>query len=89
MCQRGGFSVVFAGVGSADAGFLKNGHAFGEGGHHSVLDAVVDHFHEMPGAVRPAVQVALFGLGRLAASARCARRLSDSRGDCGEQRLEA
>ena len=41
---------------------LEDVQAFGEGGHHPVLDAVVDHLHEVAGAVRAAVQVAVLGL---------------------------
>ena len=46
--------------------------ALGVGGHEAVLDAVVHHLHEVPGAVRAAVQVAL--LGRAAARSRPGRR---------------
>src|ERR1039457_5234442 len=43
----------------ADVGVLNDGQALGDRGHHPVLDAVVDHFHEVPGAIRPAVQIAI------------------------------
>ena len=39
----------------------QDAEALGIGGHEAVLDAVVDHLHEVAGAVRPAVQVALLG----------------------------
>ena len=45
----------------ADVGPPQNRQAFGIGGHDAVLDAVVDHFDEVPGPVRPAVQIAVFG----------------------------
>jgi hypothetical protein len=38
----------FAGLG------LENVEAFGEGLHHAVLDAVVNHLHEVPGTRGPA-----------------------------------
>ena len=41
--------------------FLKNIYSFGNGGHHPVLYAVVDHFYKMSGAVGAAVQIAVFG----------------------------
>src|ERR1700691_334929 len=45
----------------ADVGALDDGQALGDRGHHAVLDAVVHHLDEVPGAVRPAVQVPLLG----------------------------
>jgi hypothetical protein len=45
----------------ADAGVVQDAQPLGVGGHDAVLDAVVDHLHEVPGPVRPAVQVALLG----------------------------
>ena len=45
----------------ADVGGAQDVHALGVGGHEAVLDAVVHHLDEVPGAVRPAVQVALLG----------------------------
>jgi hypothetical protein len=40
---------------------LENVEAFGEGLHHAVLDAVVNHLHEMPGTRRAGVDVAVLG----------------------------
>src|SRR5215831_14470896 len=58
-------------------------------GHDPVLDAVVDHLHEMPGAVRAAVVVAVLGrLGLIRPPGRTRRRV-DSRCDRGEDRTEA
>ena len=36
---------------------LDDAQAFRDRGHHPVLDAVVHHLHEVPGAVRTAMQV--------------------------------
>ena len=58
--QWSGLRVNFA-LTLADVGGAQHGQSFGIGGHDSVLDAVVDHLHEVAGAVRTAVQVALFG----------------------------
>ena len=72
----------------AGIGVLDDGEALGDGGHHPVLDSVVDHLDEVPGAVRPAVQVAV---GRRAVGAGAARRGLDvafSGGDGLEDRVE-
>ena len=45
----------------ADVRRAQDVHAFGIRRHHAVLDAVVDHLHEMAGAVRAAMEVALLG----------------------------
>ena len=59
----------------ADVGVLQDVQPFGVGGHQPVLDPVVHHLHEVPGAGRAAVEVALLaggapprGRGALAAS---------------------
>ena len=49
---------------------LQDVEALGVGGHHAVLDAVVDHLHEVAGAVRAAVQEALLGVDELAGCGR-------------------
>jgi hypothetical protein len=41
----------------ADVGMLEDVETFGVGGHQAVLDAVVDHFDEVSGAGRAAVQI--------------------------------
>src|ERR1019366_5509490 len=51
-----GLALLFA-----DAGGFQNPQTLGIRGHDAVLDAVVDHFDEVPGAIRPAMQIALFG----------------------------
>ena len=40
---------------------LEDVEPLGVRGHHAVLDPVVDHLHEVAGAVRAAVQVAVLG----------------------------
>ena len=45
----------------ADVGVSQNAHPFGIRRHDSILDPIVDHFDEMPGATRTAMQIALFG----------------------------
>ena len=49
---------------AAGVGVLEDVQALGVGGHEPVLDAVVDHLDEVPGAVGAAVQVAVLGVGR-------------------------
>ena len=59
----------------ADVRVLEDVQALGVGGHDPVLDPVVDHLHEVAGAVGPAVQVALLGGARVARRGRaCAAR---------------
>jgi hypothetical protein len=43
---------------------LQQSEAFGERLHHAVLDAVVDHLREVPGAARAAMQPAALRVGR-------------------------
>ena len=54
-----GLALDLAGV-----GVLEDVEALGVGGHHPVLDPVVDHLHEVAGAVGAAVQVAVLGRRR-------------------------
>src|SRR5262245_31014312 len=63
--------------------------SFGVGSHDSVLDAVVDHLHEVTGAVRSAVKVA--ALGRAAELLAPGRAFDVARAGCqgGENRIEA
>src|SRR5690242_7481667 len=42
-------------------GILEDVQAFGEGLHQAVLDAIVHHFDEVPGAIWPGVNVAPLG----------------------------
>src|SRR6202042_2886252 len=59
---------------------------FTKGRHHPVLDAVVDHLHEVARPVRAAVQPALFGRAGRTGPARRALRGAHARGDRGEHR---
>jgi hypothetical protein len=60
----------------------------GVGSHDPVLDPVVDHLHEVAGAVGPAVQIAVLGGAGCAGVARGAGRRVDARRDGGEDRVE-
>ena len=60
-----GLALDLAGV-----GVLEDVQALGVGGHHPVLDPVVDHLHEVAGAVGAAVEVALLGGRGVAGAAR-------------------
>ena len=60
VAERRGFSIDLGGV-LADVGAFEDGKTFGVGGHHAVLDPVMDHFDEVARAAGAAVEVALFG----------------------------
>src|SRR6266581_7218005 len=60
MVQRPGFRVGLA-IRFARVGVLENVEALCISGHQAVLDAVVDHFDEMAGARRAAVEIAFLG----------------------------
>ena len=62
---------------------------FGIRRHEAVLDAVVDHLHEVPCAVRAAVVVPVLGLARVAGATGCARRRVEAGRDRGEDGGEA
>ena len=74
----------------ADLGAVQDVQSLGVRGHDPVLDPVVDHLHEMAGAVGTAVEVTPFsdGLGVPVATWR-PRRGVDSRGERREYRIEA
>ena len=61
---------------------------FRVGGHQPVLDAVVDHLHEVARACRAAVQIAVLGRRGLAGGAVRAGRGLDARRDRAEDRVE-
>src|SRR5262249_11052228 len=65
MLKGCGLSVLLA-LTKTDVCALEDGETFGVGRHDPVLDAVVDHLHEVAGACRTAVQIAVFGLDALA-----------------------
>src|SRR5205823_13248533 len=57
-------------------------------GHDSILDPVMDHLHEMAGAVRSAMQVTLFGRSAKFVAAGGARRLATARRQRGTSGIE-
>ena len=61
VAQRRGLGVVPCACALPTFGVLQDVQALGVGGHQAVLDAVVDHLHEVAGAGGAAVQVALLG----------------------------
>ena len=74
IAQRRRLGVVLLLLG-ADVGALEDVQPLRVGAHHPVLDPVVDHLHEVPGAGRAAVQIALLGGRRVALATRaCAAR---------------
>jgi hypothetical protein len=73
----------------SDVGIRDDVQPFRVRRHEAVLDAVVHHLHEVAGAVRPAVVIAVLGLARLARASRGAFRGLDSRRDRGEDGGEA
>src|SRR5205807_2929021 len=72
----------------ADVGVLDDVKALGVGGHQAVLDAVVDHLHEVPGAVGAAVQIAVLRRRGLAVATRRPRRRLDAGSDGAEDRVQ-
>ena len=56
--------------------------------HHAVFDAVVDHLHEVPGAGRAGMDVALLGARIVALAAVGALDRADARGEGRENRVE-
>ena len=67
---------------------LQDVQALGVRGHDPVLDAVVDHLHEVAGAVGPAVEIALLRLARVTGAAGRAHRGVDAGRDRLEDRIE-
>jgi hypothetical protein len=63
-------------------------HAFRVRGHEAVLDAVVDHLHEVARAGRAAMQIALLGGSGVAPSAGSARRRLEPGCDAFENRIQ-
>src|SRR5262249_18396371 len=74
--------------GLARVGVPDDGQALGDGAHHPVLDAVVDHLHEVAGAAGPAVQVRLGG-GAVAGPVRRGLGAAATGGDAREDRAES
>jgi hypothetical protein len=76
------FRQAFAGFG------LEDVEALGERGHHAVLDAVVDHLHEVPGACGTGVDVAVLGTVVIGFAVLGTRDVAHARRQCGEQRIQ-
>src|SRR4029450_1320337 len=87
LAQRCGLSIDFTLKGARISRF-QNADTFGVSSHDSVLDPVMDHLHEMAGAVRPAMQVTLFGSAAKLVAAGSARHFPRPRREGGENRIE-
>src|SRR5579875_1934592 len=87
LAQRGRLGVDLVLV-LARVGVLDDVKALGDRGHHAVLDAVVDHLDEVPGAVGPAVQVPLGGGAAVLRPAGRRHRVALAGGDGPEDRVE-
>src|SRR6516164_156421 len=87
VAQRRGLGVGGMGL-LPDIGGAQHTKSLGIGGHDAVLDAVVHHLDEMPGTVRPAMQVALLGGAADLFAARRARDVAPSGRECRENRVE-
>ena len=85
VAQRRGLGVDLA-PGLPDVGVGEDVQPLRVGGHDPVLDPVVDHLHEVAGAGRAAVEIALLGGGRVAGPAGGARGRGHARGDGPEER---
>jgi hypothetical protein len=66
---------------------FQNSDTLGVSGHDSVFDAVMDHFDEVPGAVRSTMQVTFFGRPPEFLAARRARHVADARRKRGKDRI--
>ena len=67
---------------------LSTAKPFGISRHHAVFDSVVDHFDEMAGTVRSAMQIALLGGAVDPFTARRARNVAAARRKRSEDRIE-
>ena len=74
MRERRRLGVVAAARGVPASAWRRMFEALGVGRHQPVLDPVVHHLDEVPGAVRAAVQEAALAAARRAVAAGCARR---------------
>src|SRR5215469_4546084 len=72
-----------------DVGASKNSQPFSVRGHEPVLDAVVDHFYEVPGTVGAAVQIPLLGRAvKFLAAGRARNLVAPSRCERGKDWVE-
>src|ERR1700722_15310563 len=67
---------------------FQDTHTFRIRSHDSVLDPIMNHLHKMAGAVRPAMQIALFGRPAKFVAAGRARHFATARCERGENRVE-
>src|SRR6478672_8404344 len=87
IAQRRRLCIYFA-ITLACVSAFQNTKTFRIRGHDSILDPVMDHLHEMAGAVRPAMQIALFGRPAKFVAAWRARHFATARCERGENRVE-
>src|SRR6478672_11747060 len=87
IAQRRRLCIYFA-ITLACVSAFQNTKTFGIRGHDSVLDPVMDHLHEMAGAVRPAMQVTLFGRPAKFVAAGGARHLAAAGRERGKNGIE-
>src|SRR5262249_53799987 len=76
--QRRGLGIYLA-LPLPHVSSFQNADTFSVSGHDAVLDAVMDHFDEVPGAVGSAMKVALLRRATEFLAARRARRIADAR----------
>ena len=88
VAERSGFGIDLVHM-LADVGAVEDAEAFGVGGHDAVLDAVVDHFDEVAGAVGAAVEITLLGGAAELLAAGGARDVAGAGGERGEDGVEA
>ena len=81
-------SALTSRSGEAGAGVVEEVEALGVGGHDPVLDPVVDHLHEVAGARRAAVEIALLGRRRLALAPGVRGAALDTGRERAEERIE-
>ena len=67
---------------------MENVQALSIGGHDAILNAIMNHFHEVAGTVWPAVKVTLLGSSAHLFSSRCSRCCIDARSQGREDRVE-
>src|SRR5438477_12253878 len=88
IAQRGRFGINFA-LHFADASRFQNTEAFGVSSHDPVFNTVMDDLDEMPGAIGPAMQIALFGCPAEFLPARCSCDVANPRSQRSENRIQS
>src|ERR1700740_1241079 len=88
IAQRRRFGINFALHLTGTSGF-QNTEAFGVSGHDPVFNTVVNHLDEMPGAIGPAMQIALFGCPAEFLPAQCSRDVANTRSQRFEKRIQS